>query len=243
MANTLRGRSTPPTKTTRAKHTRKTTPTSPSWRFTNEPSRLVTSGGVRRHTEPFRRLVQAGALTGIWPGSPSRRWGIELTEGQPDTRQTKQTKEIPNYEELIAVAGLGTAVALGSLVGAGTASAENFTICPSGLSGVSTADTSCAFADNVRRAWYSQPGTIVTAYSPVTGLAYDAVHLNGYHLLVRSKAVVGMNGYGRRPDRLRRLGRSWCCVDYAPTYDLPYRYQQDFKAAENDARAQERRLW
>ena len=27
------------------------------------------------------------------------------------------------------------------------------------------------------------------------------------------------------------------------TYDLPYRYQQDFKAAENDARAGERGLW
>jgi micrococcal nuclease len=27
------------------------------------------------------------------------------------------------------------------------------------------------------------------------------------------------------------------------TYALPYRYQQDFKAAENDARAQERGLW
>ena len=27
------------------------------------------------------------------------------------------------------------------------------------------------------------------------------------------------------------------------TYDLPYRYQQDFKAAENDARAQESGLW
>ena len=27
------------------------------------------------------------------------------------------------------------------------------------------------------------------------------------------------------------------------TYDLPYRYQQDFKAAQNDARAQERGLW
>ena len=27
------------------------------------------------------------------------------------------------------------------------------------------------------------------------------------------------------------------------TYDLPYRYQADFKAAENDARAQERGLW
>jgi micrococcal nuclease len=27
------------------------------------------------------------------------------------------------------------------------------------------------------------------------------------------------------------------------TYDLPYRYQQDFKAAENDAQTQERGLW
>jgi micrococcal nuclease len=27
------------------------------------------------------------------------------------------------------------------------------------------------------------------------------------------------------------------------TYDLPYRYQQDFKAAENDARAKDRGLW
>ena len=45
VANTSCGRSTPPTKTTRAKHTRTTTPTSPSWRFTNKPSRLVTFGG------------------------------------------------------------------------------------------------------------------------------------------------------------------------------------------------------
>ena len=111
-------------------------------------------------------------------------------------------------KKILAAAGLGAAVALGSLVGAGTASAENFTICPSGMSGVSTADTSCAFADNVRWAWYSQPGTIVTAYSPVTDLAYDdAMHLNGHHLLVRSKAVRGRERLRRRPDRLRRLGK------------------------------------
>ena len=112
-------------------------------------------------------------------------------------------------KKLLAAAGLGAAVALGSLVGAGTASAEHFTICPSGVSGVSTADTSCPFADNVRRAWYGQPGTIVTAYSPVTGHGVrDAVHLDGYHLLVRSKAVRGRERLRRRPDRLRRLGQS-----------------------------------
>ena len=61
----------------RAEHTKKTTPTSPLWRFTNKPSRLVTSGGVRARCRG------------------TRRWGIELTEGQPDTRQTKQTKRNP----------------------------------------------------------------------------------------------------------------------------------------------------
>ena len=60
MANTSRGRFTPPAKTTRAKHTRKTTPTSPSWRFTNEPSRLVTSGGVRRHTVRVHEDITVG---------------------------------------------------------------------------------------------------------------------------------------------------------------------------------------
>lgn len=49
---------------------------------------------------------------------------------------------------------------------------ENFRLCPSGLTGVASAETSCAFADNVRRAWYSQPGSVVTAFSPVTGRLY-----------------------------------------------------------------------
>lgn len=49
---------------------------------------------------------------------------------------------------------------------------ENFRLCPSGLTGVASAETSCAFADNVRRSWYGQPGSVVTAYSPVTGRLY-----------------------------------------------------------------------
>ncbi|WP_141772515.1 hypothetical protein [Mycolicibacterium neoaurum] len=49
---------------------------------------------------------------------------------------------------------------------------EDFRLCPSGLTGVASAETSCAFADNVRQAWYSQPGSIITAYSPVTGRLY-----------------------------------------------------------------------
>jgi hypothetical protein len=49
---------------------------------------------------------------------------------------------------------------------------ESFKLCPSGLTGVASDETSCAFADNVRRAWYGQPGSVVTAYSPVTGRLY-----------------------------------------------------------------------
>ncbi|MFC3777363.1 hypothetical protein ACFOTF_18065, partial [Mycolicibacterium holsaticum] len=49
---------------------------------------------------------------------------------------------------------------------------ENFKICPSGLSGVASGDTSCAFADSVRSSWYSHPGPTVVAYSPVTHQSY-----------------------------------------------------------------------
>lgn len=52
---------------------------------------------------------------------------------------------------------------------------ENFKICPSGLSGVASDDTSCAFADSVRASWYSSPGSTVMAYSPVTHQSY-AMH-------------------------------------------------------------------
>jgi len=50
---------------------------------------------------------------------------------------------------------------------------EDFTLCPSGLTGVASEDTSCAFADSVRRAWYSSQGAVtITAYSPVTRQEY-----------------------------------------------------------------------
>lgn len=49
---------------------------------------------------------------------------------------------------------------------------ENFKICPSGLSGVASDDTSCAFADGVRESWYSSSGNDIIAYSPVTDREY-----------------------------------------------------------------------
>lgn len=49
---------------------------------------------------------------------------------------------------------------------------ENFTVCPSGLSGVASDETSCAFADNVHSSWYSSPDSAVMVYSPVTHQSY-----------------------------------------------------------------------
>lgn len=49
-----------------------------------------------------------------------------------------------------------------------------FTICPDGHEGVVGGHTSCAFAQNVRRTFYNSGMlTTFTAYSPVTGDAYE----------------------------------------------------------------------
>ena len=77
------------------------------------------------------------------------------------------------------------------------ASADKFTVCPSGMSGVATDDTSCAFADNVRWAWYAQPGTIVTAYSPVTQQSYTMqCTRTSTTFWPEAKRCVGVNSYG-----------------------------------------------
>ena len=55
-----------------------------------------------------------------------------------------------------------------------------FAICPSGHSGVATTVTSCAFADNVRRAYLAQGGPDVLAYSPVTGDTYNMECIGGF---------------------------------------------------------------
>jgi hypothetical protein len=95
----------------------------------------------------------------------------------------------------IGAAAIAATSALG--LGAGTASAEVFDVCPSGMSGVATADTSCAFADNVRRAWYSQPGTIVAAYSPVTHQVYTMQCTpTSTTYWYEAKRCVGVNSYG-----------------------------------------------
>ncbi|MDQ1306029.1 MAG: hypothetical protein QG671_1861 [Actinomycetota bacterium] len=62
---------------------------------------------------------------------------------------------------------LGATLAAGLFL-APLSSADEFSLCPSGLTGVATEDTSCAFADNVRAAWMAKPGAAVAAFSPVT---------------------------------------------------------------------------
>ncbi len=77
------------------------------------------------------------------------------------------------------------------------ASADEFTVCPSGMSGVATEDTSCAFADNVRYSWYAQPGTIITAFSPVTGQTYTMQCTSTYTTFwPEAKRCVGVNSTG-----------------------------------------------
>ena len=49
----------------------------------------------------------------------------------------------------------------------------DFMECPSGRDGViAGTPTTCAFADDVRSAWFGQPGNPVIAYSPVTDQTY-----------------------------------------------------------------------
>ena len=66
------------------------------------------------------------------------------------------------------------AIAAATLVFPPPAHADgDFITCASGRAGVvAGTPTSCAFADNVRLAWFGQPGNPVIAYSPVTDQAY-----------------------------------------------------------------------
>ena len=99
-----------------------------------------------------------------------------------------------------SIAAIGIAGTMATGIGfavASPASADVFTVCPSGMSGVSTGDTSCAFADNVRWAWYSQPGSIVTAYSPVTHQSYTMQCTStATNFWPVAKRCVGVNSYG-----------------------------------------------
>lgn len=65
--------------------------------------------------------------------------------------------------------GLSVSVMTSAL---GHADTFPFIMCPSGRDGVASAVTSCPFADMVRLAYLTQPGDVVTAYSPITEQSY-----------------------------------------------------------------------
>ncbi|AKF14470.1 hypothetical protein SEA_FLAGSTAFF_33 [Mycobacterium phage FlagStaff] len=107
----------------------------------------------------------------------------------------------PRIRRLRAVLVVAVAVlvmALAALWASQRAGAETFTVCPSGLSGVATADTSCAFADNVRAAFYWEPGWTVIATSPVTGKFYtmQCVRTLTDNLWLDPKRCYGVNDSG-----------------------------------------------
>ena len=94
----------------------------------------------------------------------------------------------------LAAVGIGV-LAVG--IGAPDANADEFIVCPSGVTGVATEDTSCAFADNVRAAWLTQPGAVVSAYSPITQQSYlmqcDSTVTSSWPSALR---CTGVNSYG-----------------------------------------------
>lgn len=81
-------------------------------------------------------------------------------------------RRVSRLRAVLIVAVLVLVMALAALWASSRAHAETFDVCPSGLSGVATPDTSCAFADSVRAAFYWQPSWTVIARSPVTGKFY-----------------------------------------------------------------------
>jgi hypothetical protein len=73
-----------------------------------------------------------------------------------------------------------TATALGITLAA-PAQADVFTMCLSGNQGVVGGNTTCAFAENVQRAFYaSGMANDFIAYSPVTGERYDVTCMGHY---------------------------------------------------------------
>ena len=50
--------------------------------------------------------------------------------------------------------------------------------------------TSCAFADNVRYSYLTQPGQVVTAYSPVTGQYYTMQCAEGFRAYLNNGTTV-----------------------------------------------------
>lgn len=70
------------------------------------------------------------------------------------------------------------------------AHAEPLTQCGYARVAVAEGETTCAFAVNVRSAWFNQPGNPVLSYSPVTGRLYSMMCVRGFNLTFDSGLYV-----------------------------------------------------
>lgn len=95
--------------------------------------------------------------------------GVALTPLELTSKLRRLGDHMPRATGAFVAIGIGV-LAVG--IGTPIANADEFTVCPSGMTGTATADTSCAFAENVRAARIAQSGAIVDAYSPVTQQSY-----------------------------------------------------------------------
>jgi hypothetical protein len=103
----------------------------------------------------------------------------------------------------LITSGLAAAAIGGALLAAAPAQAsyDVFTTCPSGHTGVVGGHTSCAFAENISRAFYASGGASeFIAYSPVTGERYIVTCEGGYRAsfdtggsLIASQCYAGDN--------------------------------------------------
>lgn len=96
------------------------------------------------------------------------------------------------YKKLAAKAAALGVLGAGLLgLSPATASADDtFLICPDGRSGIATAVTSCDFAQNVNRAYYSQAGSLVSAYSPATKNWYTMQCQSGFTANLNNNTTV-----------------------------------------------------
>lgn len=159
-----------------------------------------------------RTIAELDCTLGTVAGAPwAKRSDPEFVDLDPEDyqvtsctiagRHRARVDMWPRYRRLRAVLVVAVVVlvmALAALWASQQAKADTFDTCPSGLTGVATADTSCAFADSVRASFYSQLGWNPIALSPVTGKFYTmqcarAWTTNNWYA---PKRCWGVNEYG-----------------------------------------------
>jgi hypothetical protein len=120
-------------------------------------------------------MVSAGAAAGCSGGTTTIREipAAAASSAQAATTAPAQATTVPQSAASASAAPAASAPA-GQAGQAGPAAAMSYCGSPADQGGISVnADTSCPFAENVESAWESSGGAgSVTAYSPVTGLAY-----------------------------------------------------------------------